>query len=127
MADIDKVWQDFLKHKQRAANKDKLILHYLPLVKYVAGRLSVTLPSHVDRNDLMSSGTIGLISAIENFDTKYNTKFETYAIIRIKGATTDFISPTGSMGAIAILKKALLNLQNSGPEPWLIMSALKRL
>ena len=89
MEDIKKVWDNFLKNKNREKNKETLILHYLPLVKYVAGRLSVTLPVHIDRNDLISSGTIGLINAIGNFDPEYKTKFETYAIIRIKGAMLD--------------------------------------
>ena len=88
-AGIKKVWENFLKKKSKAKNKEKLILNYLPLVKYVAGRLSVTLPSHIDRNDLISSGTIGLISAVDNFNPEFKTKFETYAIIRIKGAMLD--------------------------------------
>jgi len=86
---IEKILDNFLKNKNRDKNKEKLILNYLPLVKYVAGRLSVTLPSHIDRNDLISSGTIGLISAVDNFNPEYKTKFETYAIIRIKGAMLD--------------------------------------
>ncbi len=89
MKETRKVWDDFLNNRKREENKETLILCYLPLVKYVAGRLSVTLPSHIDRNDLISSGTIGLMNAIDNFNPEYKTKFETYAIIRIKGAMLD--------------------------------------
>ncbi len=86
---IETVWQQYLADRTHAAAKDKLVLNYLPLVKYVAGRLAITLPSHVDINDLISSGVIGLISALENFEPKFKTKFETYAIIRIRGAMLD--------------------------------------
>ncbi len=89
MEDVEKVWDTYLRGKRKEKAKEKLILHYLPLVKYVAGRLAVTLPSHIDINDLVSSGVIGLINAIKNFEPKYKTKFETYAIIRIKGAMLD--------------------------------------
>jgi RNA polymerase sigma factor for flagellar operon FliA len=86
---IEALWQQFLADRTDAAAKDKIILNYLPLVKYVAGRLAVTLPSHVDINDLIGSGVIGLVSALENFEPKFKTKFETYAIIRIRGAMLD--------------------------------------
>ena len=66
--------------------RDRLILTYSPLVKYVAGRLSVGLPSHVEEGDLVSYGLLGLINAIERFEIDREIKFETYAISRIKGA-----------------------------------------
>jgi len=86
---VKAMWQQFLPERTNAAAKDKLILNYLSLVKYVAGRLAITLPSHVDINDLIGSGIIGLINAVENFEPKFKTKFETYAIIRIRGAMLD--------------------------------------
>lgn len=86
---IEALWARYLKNHADAEAKDKLILNYLPLVKYVAGRLAITLPSHVDINDLIGSGVIGLVSALENFEPKYKTKFETYAIIRIRGSMLD--------------------------------------
>ncbi|MBN1916617.1 MAG: FliA/WhiG family RNA polymerase sigma factor [Verrucomicrobia bacterium] len=86
---IEALWTRYLKNHADAEAKDALTLNYLPLVKYVAGRLAITLPSHVDINDLIGSGVIGLISAIENFEPKYKTKFETYAIIRIRGSMLD--------------------------------------
>jgi RNA polymerase sigma factor for flagellar operon FliA len=69
--------------------RDRLILTYAPLVKYVAGRLGSGLPAHVDEGDLVSYGLLGLIGAIERYDPSRDIKFETYAIARIKGAIID--------------------------------------
>lgn len=69
--------------------RDRLILHYSPLVKYVAGRVGVGLPSSVEQSDLVSYGIFGLIDAIEKFDLERGLKFETYAISRIRGAIID--------------------------------------
>jgi RNA polymerase sigma factor for flagellar operon FliA len=70
-------------------NRDRLILHYSPLLKYVAGRLAVGLPQNMEHADLVSYGIFGLIDAIEKFDVTRGYKFETYAISRIKGAILD--------------------------------------
>ena len=69
--------------------RDRLILTYAPLVKFVAGRVGSGLPSHVDENDLTSYGLLGLIGAIERYDPDRDVKFETYAIARIKGSIID--------------------------------------
>src|SRR5438309_5041320 len=69
--------------------RDRLILTYAPLVKYVAGRLGAGLPAHVDEGDLVSYGLLGLIAAIERYDPERDIKFETYAMARIKGAIID--------------------------------------
>ena len=69
--------------------RDRLILAYSPLVKYVAGRMSNGLPSHIEEADLISYGLLGLISALERFDPAREIKFETYAISRIKGSIID--------------------------------------
>ena len=69
--------------------RDRLILTYAPLVKYVAGRLGTGLPAHVEEADLVSYGLIGLIGAIERFDPNREIKFETFAISRIRGAIID--------------------------------------
>ncbi|MBU7596129.1 RNA polymerase sigma factor WhiG [Streptomyces sp. P38-E01] len=69
--------------------REQLILHYSPLVKYVAGRVSVGLPPNVEQADFVSSGVFGLIDAIEKFDLDRAIKFETYAISRIRGAMID--------------------------------------
>jgi len=69
--------------------RERLVLAYSPLVKYVAGRMASGLPPHVDEADLISYGLGGLISAIERFDLSREIKFETYAITRIKGSIID--------------------------------------
>ncbi len=69
--------------------RDRLILHYSPLVKYVASRVSVGLPQSVEQADLVSYGIFGLIDAIEKFEPDRGVKFETYAIRRVRGAIID--------------------------------------
>ena len=69
--------------------RDRLIMTFAPLVKYVAGRMRSALPSHVDEADLISYGLVGLIGAVERFDPARRVKFETYAVTRIKGAIID--------------------------------------
>ncbi len=69
--------------------RERLILHYSPLVKYVAGRVGVGLPPNIEQSDLVSYGIFGLIDAIEKFDIERAIKFETYAISRIRGAIID--------------------------------------
>jgi RNA polymerase sigma factor FliA len=87
-AEISDLWQAYKAHRDTAL-RDDLILRYAPLVKYVAGRLAMGLPSHVEVDDLVSYGVFGLIEAIERFDTSREVKFETYAIARIRGAMLD--------------------------------------
>jgi RNA polymerase sigma factor for flagellar operon FliA len=82
------LWHDYRRTKDQAL-RDRLILTYAPLVKFVAGRLGASLPAHVDEQDLVSYGLLGLIGAIERFDPDREIKFETYAIARIKGAIID--------------------------------------
>jgi RNA polymerase sigma factor for flagellar operon FliA len=69
--------------------REAVIHKYLHLVKYVAGRLSVHLPSNVDINDLINDGVFGLLDAIEKYDGSRAVKFETYAVTRINGAILD--------------------------------------
>jgi len=82
------IWDDY-KQTAAPAARDRLIVHYSPLVKYVAGRVASGLPQSVDQGDLVSSGIFGLIDAIDKFDTSRGIKFETYAITRIRGAIID--------------------------------------
>jgi RNA polymerase sigma factor for flagellar operon FliA len=82
------LWQEFKRTNDRGL-RDRLILTYAPLVKYVAGRLGSGLPAHVEEGDLVSYGLLGLIGAIERFDPDRDIKFETYAIARIKGSIID--------------------------------------
>jgi RNA polymerase sigma factor for flagellar operon FliA len=84
----DQLWDEFKRTGDRDI-RDRLIVNYSPLVKYVAGRVSAGLPQTIEQADLVSYGIFGLIDAIERFDTSRNIKFETYAITRIKGAIID--------------------------------------
>jgi RNA polymerase sigma factor for flagellar operon FliA len=74
---------------QSNAKRDELILEHLPQIKYIAQRIATKLPSHVELNDLVSAGVLGLLDAIEKFDPKRGVKFKTYAELRIKGAILD--------------------------------------
>lgn len=85
---VRELWARY-KHQGDQAARDRLILSYAPLVKYVAGRMSNGLPAHIDEADLISYGLLGLISALKRFDPERQIKFETYAISRIKGSIID--------------------------------------
>jgi len=82
------LWLEY-KANHSADAREKLILHYSPLVKYVAGRVSSGLPPSVEFGDLVSFGVFGLLDAIDKYDPDRGIKFETYAIARIKGAIID--------------------------------------
>ena len=86
--DLAALWAAYKDADDQDA-RERLILNYSPLVKYVAGRLSANLPPTVENADLISYGIFGLIDAIEKFDPGRGIKFETYAIARIKGAIID--------------------------------------
>src|SRR3954468_20463149 len=87
-AAIAALWKSF-KESADPQLRDRLILHYSPLVKDVAGRVGVGLAPNIEQADLVSYGIFGLIDAIEKFDITRAIKFETYAISRIKGAIID--------------------------------------
>lgn len=85
---IEEYWKSYKATGDRIS-RDRLIVNYSPLVKYVAGRVSAGLPNTIEQADLVSYGIFGLMDAIEKFDLERNIKFETYAIARIKGAIID--------------------------------------
>lgn len=76
-------------NKITSAQKDQLILQYAPLIKFVAQKIAARLPSNIELDDLMSSGVIGLMDAIEKYDPSRDNKFKTYAEFRIRGAILD--------------------------------------
>ena len=78
-------WPEFVD----LAWQEQMIVQYAPLIKYIASRLALRLPSHISLDDLMSSGIIGLIDAIHKFDPSKNISFKTYAEFRVKGAILD--------------------------------------
>lgn len=85
--DQAQLWESFKGGNTRA--REQLIMSYEPLVKFVKGRVGAGLPRSIDQNDLVSSGAIGLIAALERFDYGRDVKFETYAFSRIRGAMLD--------------------------------------
>jgi RNA polymerase sigma factor FliA len=86
--ELKDLWRRY-KDDQDEQARERLVLAYAPLVKYVAGRMSSGLPSHVEESDLISYGLLGLISAIQRFEPEREIKFETFAITRIKGSIID--------------------------------------
>ncbi len=86
--ELDALWAEY-KGSGSGEVRERLILHYAPLVKYVASRVATGLPATVEQADLVSYGMFGLIDALEKFEPARGNKFETYAIPRIKGAIID--------------------------------------
>jgi RNA polymerase sigma factor for flagellar operon FliA len=75
--------------KLTSKQKDELIMEYAPLIRFIAQKIAIRLPSHIELDDLISSGVIGLMDAIEKYDPKRDNKFKTYAEFRIRGAILD--------------------------------------
>jgi RNA polymerase sigma factor for flagellar operon FliA len=86
--ELKDLWSRYKQDGDQQA-RERLVLAYSPLVKYVAGRMSSGLPAHVEEADLISYGLLGLISAIERFDLEREIRFETFAVTRIKGSIID--------------------------------------
>jgi RNA polymerase sigma factor for flagellar operon FliA len=82
------LWRRYKEDGDERA-RERLVVAYSPMVKYVAGRMAAGLPSHVEEGDLISYGLIGLIGSIERYDLDREIKFETFAVSRIKGAIID--------------------------------------
>src|SRR2546425_9342669 len=86
--ELRELWQRYKKDGNEKA-RERLVLAYSPLVKFVAGRMSSGLPAHIEEADLISYGLLGLIGAIERFEPEREIKFETFAVARIKGSIID--------------------------------------
>src|SRR6185437_9025823 len=71
--------------------RDELVVRYAPLVKFVIGRMAISLPAAMDSDDVLSAGTIGLLHAVDRFDPDQGVRFETYGLQRIRGAIIDTI------------------------------------
>lgn len=87
---LDELWTKYGRDKDEVTKK-KLLEYYLPLTRIIADRLSISLPSYVDKEDFANIGFLGLVQALERFDASRGIKFETFASIRIKGAMLDAI------------------------------------
>lgn len=85
---VAELWRDY-KSTDDVALRNRLVIHYSPLVKYVAGRVRAGLPQSVDQADLISEGVIGLMDAIDKFDPARGLQFQTYAVPRVRGAIVD--------------------------------------
>lgn len=90
MADLDvaELWTEYAADRNPEL-RNRLVLQYAPLVKYVAGRVRSGLPATVDQNDLVSDGVVGLMEAVERFDPGRGLPFQAYAVTRIRGAMLD--------------------------------------
>jgi len=86
--ELRELWRSYKVDEDERA-RERLVVAYSPLVKFIAGRMKSGLPSHVEEGDLVSYGLLGLIGAIERFDLEREIKFETFAVARIKGAIID--------------------------------------
>jgi RNA polymerase sigma factor for flagellar operon FliA len=89
--ELNLLWEKYLNDKSDKQTRDKLIIQYIYLVRYAVGRVKVTLPSTISIEDIAGYGVEGLINAIERFSPQRNTRFETYALIRVRGAILDRI------------------------------------
>lgn len=102
--------------------QQQMVLQYAPMIRYIAGRLSLRLPSHVSQEDLISSGILGLIDAIQKYDLSKHVNFKTYAEFRIKGAMLDELRsldwvPRSVRKKSQTLERAYSHLQKSLGRP----------
>ncbi|HHY10001.1 MAG TPA: FliA/WhiG family RNA polymerase sigma factor [Firmicutes bacterium] len=115
--DLAKLWRAY-KERQDLQARDALIDEYIPLVKYIAGRLAINLPGSVDQDDLESFGFFGLLDALEKFDPSRGIKFQTYASTRIRGAVIDGLRatdwvPRSTRSKARLLERKIQELTNS--------------
>lgn len=109
--ELTALWEKYLADKNDKTSRDALIIQYIYLIRYVVGRVGVTLPATISIEDIAGYGVEGLINAIERYSPQKNTRFETYALIRIRGAILDKIRsqdflPRSIRQKIKVLKEA---------------------
>ena len=114
--ELKDLWRRYKSSGDERA-RERLVVAYSPLVKYVSGRMASGLPAHVDEADLISYGLVGLISAISRFEPEREIKFETYAITRIKGAIIDELRsidwvPRSVRAKARSIERAISKLEN---------------
>lgn len=122
---LARMWADY-KLRADPTLRDRLVLQYAPLVKFVAGRIHARLPAGVDAADLISEGVIGLMDAIEKFEPSRGHRFQTYAIPRIRGAIIDSLRaadwvPRGVRARVREVEEAQETLRarlGRFPEDW---------
>ncbi len=117
----DPLWLKY-ELKKDSKIKEQLIVKYISLVKYVAGRMMISLPPSVEQDDLESAGIMGLIDAIDRYDPTYGVKFESYAIPRVKGAILDELRkldwvPRSVRSKAKELERAIFKLESEKGGP----------
>jgi len=115
-SEIDIIWSQFVKDKTSKEYRDKLIIQYIYLIRYVVGRLRINLPATISTDDIAGYGVEGLIDAIERFVPSRGVRFETYAIMRIRGSIIDKIRsqdwiPRGARRKYKKIQNTILKLQ----------------
>src|SRR5579864_36224 len=83
------LWNAYWDSGRSQETREQMILQYIPLVKYVVGRLAISLPHFLTSEDIVSYGVVGLIDAVERYEPGRNVNFSTYAIARIRGSIID--------------------------------------
>ena len=106
-----------LKKTLSIEEKNKIVLEYTPLIRFIAKKISIRLPANIDIEDLVSSGVIGLMDAVDKYDSSRDNKFKTYAEFRIRGAILDELRsqdwvPRSIRDKAKMLEKASLELES---------------
>lgn len=119
-------------NKLTRQQKDKLVLEYAPLIKFIAQKIAVRLPSNIELDDLISSGVIGLMDAIEKYDPTRDNKFKTYAEFRIRGAILDELRaqdwvPRSVRDKAKLLDRTIIELESELGRPPLEEEIAQRL
>jgi len=109
-------------HSPDQPPRDALILQYAPFIKYIAGRIAVRLPPHIDINDVINAGVLGLMDAIDKFDASKGVLFKTYAEFRIRGAILDSLRdmdwvPRSVRKTVATLERTYAALERENGRP----------
>jgi len=114
--DLSSVWKSY-KASVNKKDRDTIVKNYIHLVKYIAGRMSISMPDHVDFNDLLSSGSMGLLKAIDNYNPERGVPFEYFASQRIRGEILDDLRrmdwvPRSVRKKARDIEKSLMLIQN---------------
>jgi RNA polymerase sigma factor for flagellar operon FliA len=119
--EFENLWKEFKEKKSKSA-REKLIMEYLPLVKYIAYRMAINFPSHIMVEDIINDGLVGLIQAIDGFKLERGIDFKTYATFRVKGAILDALrtfdwAPRSLRKKARELEDALVSLEHQLGRP----------
>jgi len=128
---VEAAWREYRATRSPDA-RETLVQRYIHLVRYMAGRLSRTLPPSVDFDDLVSSGVVGFLGALDSFDPSHGTDFSVYALTRIRGAMVDFVREIDPIGRVTRRKlreieRALVDLEQELSRPASDAEAAERL